>query len=426
MKVLLLIIGDELTRGKKADGNGPWLAAALDGLGHDVLGIRVLPDRPELLEPALERAARDVGDGWVIATGGLGPTEDDRTKATVARLTGRPLRHDEAVWQAVQARFARLERTPTASNRSQALVPEGATVLPNPVGTAPGLLVPHGTATLCLLPGVPHEMTRIWTDSLRPLFADGAQGGAPVSIVLRTTGIPESELADRLGGLPEAEGLAYLPSAEGVELHVTVRAADATAARAEAERRAAVLAELCGDGLWGRDDETLAAVVGRLLLERKLRVCTAESCTAGLVAGRLTEVPGSSAWVDRGFVTYTNEAKEELLGVPTALLHTHGAVSAPVAAAMARGALARSRSEIAVALTGIAGPGGGSPEKPVGLVFVAVADGRGCVVQRWVFGSERRHNRERSVQAALELLRRRLLDLPLPGTIVGEERGPQP
>jgi nicotinamide-nucleotide amidase len=347
----------------------------------------------------------------VITTGGLGPTSDDVTKQTVADLYGVRLVTDAAYLARLEQRWQRLGRAgpmPVA-NRSQALIPEGATVLPNPRGTAPGLWLEDGRGVVVLLPGVPHEMRALATDEVGPRVARRAGGSVVLSRVLRTTGIAESQLADRIGPVESQlrpATLAYLPSFDGVDLRVTVWGGP----RADGERllgRAAdVVRPLLTPWYYGDGEVDLAAVVLGRARDAGARLAVAESCTGGLVAARLTAIPGASATFLGGVVAYDNDVKANALGVSPELLATQGAVSEAVVRAMADGVRMRCGADAAVAVSGIAGPDGGTPDKPVGTVWLAAScrDIRRTV--RLGLPGDRAEIRARAAQAALDLLRR--------------------
>ncbi len=410
MKLEAVTIGTELLLGFTLDTNARDIGLALAAAGVDVVRRTTVADRPEAIgsavREALERA--DV----VLTTGGLGPTRDDITKTVVAEVLGRRLVHDPAVLTALEERFRRIGRWPMpAANRSQADVPEGATVLPNPRGTAPGLWIEHTGRVVVLLPGVPHEVRGLLHEEVLPRLSAHAGGRVVRSTACRTTGVAESALAERLHGVEDEIApltLAYLPGPAGVDLRVTAWQLDP----AEADRRlAAALATIVprlGPDCYGTDDTDLAAVVLAALGARKVAV--AESCTGGLLGGRLSAIPGASANFVGGIVAYDNSIKTQVLGVPAALIREHGAVSEPVVRARAEGAARVLGTQTAMAITGIAGPDGGTAEKPVGTVWVAASgDGRTRAVRR-VMPGDRGEIRERAAQAALDLLRRVLAE----------------
>lgn len=416
----IVVTGTEVLTGRVGDANGPWLAEQLRTLGVDVGRIVVVGDRPDDLESALRYLLAD--HRLVITTGGLGPTADDLTAEVVARVQGRSLHPDEALERRVAARVEELnrrhERQPapdgvSAGVRKQAMVPEGASVL-EPVGTAPGLVVPaaDGGPPVLVLPGPPGELRPMWDDALRDRAVLRAIEGAGAlrQATLRAYGPPESELAALLRGHEAAHG-----SLERVGLEVTTCLREGelevvTRYRPDAQTAYEHLVETLHDGfgaaLYSRDGATVDETVAALFRSTRTTVATAESCTAGLLAGRLADVPGSSTYLLGGFVTYANEAKTEEVGVPADLIERVGAVSAEVAEAMARGARERLGTTYGIGVTGVAGPGGGTPDKPVGLVHVCLAheDGRTWPL-RLQLGGGRAGVRQRTVVASLHLLR---------------------
>ncbi len=415
MDLELVTIGTELLLGFTLDTNGAEIARALAGQGIRIARRTAVGDREDEIRDAVALALRRTGA--VITTGGLGPTRDDITKRIVAELFGTPLEFDERIWASLLHRFARAGRTPVASNRTQAEVPRGATVLTNRWGTAPGLWMEGAPGLAILLPGVPTEMRKLLQHEVLPRLAGRGNGGSIRSITIRTTGIPESTLAERMGEI-ETEvaplSLAYLPGLEGVDLRLTAWNLSAD----EAEHRLRVGAELlrqrAGSHLYGQGDEDLAALVLDAARARRLHIATAESCTGGLVGERLTEIPGSSEAYIGGVVCYDNALKISLLGVPPAMIDAEGAVSEAVARAMAEGARDRFGVDLSVAVTGIAGPGGGTPTKPVGTVWLALAHPGETVARRSLFLGSRHDIRQRAAQGALMLLYRTLLGMDLP------------
>ena len=409
-RIELVAIGNELLLGHTIDTNGAEIAKALSALGVETVRRAAVGDRPGEIAAAVGEALRRTGA--VITTGGLGPTRDDVSKRVVADLYGVPLEFDDAVWSDIVARFAGAGRTPAASNRDQAEVPRGATVLRNRWGTAPGLWLEGPQGLTVMLPGVPSEMRLLLEHEVIPRLAGGAAGAVVRSLVVRTTAIPESTLAERMGDIEREIApltLAYLPGTHGVDLRLTAWRLDP----AEADRRLRAAADLAagraGEHAYGEGDVDLAAVVLERARRAGVSLATAESCTGGLVGGRLTEIPGSSDVFIGGVICYANRLKTALLGVPPALIETQGAVSEPVARAMAEGARERLGVDLAVAVTGIAGPGGGTAEKPVGTVWFGRASPAGTEARRIIFLGSRREVRERAAQTALYLLDRRLL-----------------
>jgi nicotinamide-nucleotide amidase len=411
----LVTVGTELLLGFTLDTNGAELGRACAAAGVRVTRRTAVPDESAAIRAAVAEALDRTG--LVLTTGGLGPTKDDATKRVVAELLDRPLALDPAVLATLEERMRRLGRWPMPeSNRVQALVPRGATVLPNPRGTAPGLWVEddRGRAVI-LLPGVPREMRGLLHEEVLPRLAQ-RQARAPAgetvvvrSRTVRTTGVAESQLADRVGPLEDTLApltLAYLPGEVGVDLRLT--AWDLPAA--QAERRladgVAVLRAAVGAGCYGENDADLAAVVLDLLRARGATLAVAESCTGGMLGARLTAIPGSSRVFLGGIVAYADQVKTAQLGVPTEMLREHGAVSEAVVRAMAEGARRAFAAGAALAITGIAGPDGGTAEKPVGTVWLAAALGGETRAVRVRFLGARDEVRARAAQGALNLLRR--------------------
>ena len=417
MKVELVTIGTELLLGFVTDTNGGELGQALAAAGIEVVQRTAVADRPDPVRRAVREALERTG--FAITTGGLGPTRDDLTKTVVAQLFGRRLVLDEALLRSLEARFRRLGRWPMPGiNRSQAEVPEGAVVLPNPRGTAPGLwLEDERGRAVVMLPGVPHEMRGLLAEEVLPRLAARRQDG-PAAVIrsrtLRTTGIAESSLAERIGEIEDLIAplsLAYLPGPDGVDVRLTawmMAPAQADRALADATTR---LAPRLGPHYYGTDRTDLAAVVVGMLRERGYRLALAESCTGGLLGGRVTSVPGASATLIGGVVAYHNDVKHDRLGVPRTTLEQHGAVSEPTVRAMTAGAARLFGTECAVAVTGIAGPTGGSPEKPVGTVWLSAQAGEEVRTAHRVLPGDRDEIRYRATQAGLDLLRRLLAGL---------------
>jgi nicotinamide-nucleotide amidase len=413
MNIELVTIGTELLLGITLDSNAAEISRALAAEGVRVTRRASVADQPDEIRSAVSEALRRTGA--VLTTGGLGPTRDDITKKVIAELFDAPLQFDQAIWTTLLERFARLERVPVESNRSQAEVPRGATVLRNQWGTAPGLWLEGEPGLAIMLPGVPHEMRRLLEAEVVPRLA--ARGGGRVirSLVVRTSGIPESTLAERLGDIERdiaPLSLAYLPGIEGVDLRLSAWSLPPDDANRRLRSAADVLKERAGEWVYGEDECDLAAVVLDRLRSEGARLAVAESCTGGLLGARLTEIPGSSDVFVGGIIAYDNAPKMDLLGVPATLLSEHGAVSEPVARAMAEGAAQRLGVAAALSVTGIAGPGGGTPSKPVGTVWFGCAYAGAVETRRVLFAGTRHEIRARAAQAALMLLNRRLLRSP--------------
>jgi nicotinamide-nucleotide amidase len=418
MDVEVVTIGTELLLGQTIDTNAAYVARALTTIGARVTRKTSVPDAPDAILDALAGALQRTG--FVITSGGLGPTRDDCTRQAAADLFGAPLLVDEAYLERLEARWKRLGRPGSmpAANRTQAQYPAGATILPNPRGSAPGLWLEGAPGVVVLLPGVPHEFQGLTDDELLPrLAARAPDAGVTRSLTLRTTGIPESQLAGLVGPLEEALApatLAYLPSFDGVDLRITAWQMAPDAAEAALARARGRLLAALGDRCYGADGTDLAAVVLDRLRAAGARVAVAESCTGGLVAARLTAIPGASTVFAGGIVAYDNAVKVAELGVPERTIRAEGAVSEAVVRAMAGGAQRRFGTDAAIAVTGIAGPEGGSEEKPVGTVWLGAAWGAEQRAVRLGFAGDRGEVRARATQAALDLLRRTLLGSAAP------------
>lgn len=412
----LLTIGTELLLGFTVDTNAAEIGRALSAAGIRVARKASVGDTPEAIRDGVREAL--ARSGAVLCTGGLGPTADDITKKVVADLYGMPLEFQQDIWQSLVDRFARFGRTPAEKNRSQAEVPRGAAVLPNRWGTAPGLWFEGQPGLVILLPGVPSEMRGLLQHEVLPRLA--SRGGTSVirSRALRTTGVPESTLAERISGIEAVVAplsLAYLPSTQGVDLRLTAWNLPAPEADARLAAGLAEIRQRAAEWIYGEDEVDLAAVVLAEARRRGWKIATAESCTGGGVGQRLTDIAGSSDVYLGGVVAYDNSVKQSLLGVSPALLDRHGAVSEPVAAAMVQGVTARLGAHLGIGVTGIAGPGGGTAEKPVGLVYISIAVGESVVVTRSVFPGDRAEVRARAAQVALNRLRLALLEQPVGG-----------
>jgi nicotinamide-nucleotide amidase len=417
MHVEIITIGNEVLSGRTLDTNFAFLARALEEASVPVVWHTTVGDVAERIAEALRRAL-DRADA-VVTTGGLGPTPDDITRKAVATVLGRPLQLDDQVLARIRERGRRSGRKLPASIESQALLPRGATAWPNALGTAPGLLMLEEDKPVILLPGVPQEMEGLAAEFAVPYLRERT-GLAVESFTLRTAGVFESQLHERIGNLPQGwpgAALAYLPSYFGVDLRVTVTGADRVQVHEVTARAYESLEQRVAPVVYAEGTRTIEEVVGEALVAKGWRLATAESCTGGLLARRLTDVPGASRYFERGFVTYSNDSKMQLVGVTAADLEAHGAVSAPVAEQLARGARQRAGVEMGLGLTGIAGPDGGSEEKPVGTVFIGICSPRGEAVRKYRFFGTRKTIRERAAQSALDLLRRELQGLPLDASL---------
>ena len=411
MKACILAIGSEMLTPFRVDTNSLFITERLNAIGYDVrLKAVVGDDVAELAE--IVRTAMAWADLLVI-TGGLGPTEDDVTRDAVARVLDVALDTDEAIVERIRERFARRNMTMPDINRRQAMVPRGAMVLDNPNGTAPGLWLERGRTTFVLLPGPPREMKPMLETVVRDRLAPRSGTAGLFRRVLKITGRAESDVDARAQPVyskwtsqPVPISTTILAVLGQIELHLTAQAGSAAAADTVLDAAVVELKEVLGPSIYSTDGRSLETVVGDLLREHKLTIAVAESCTGGLLASRLTDVPGSSDYVERGVVCYSNRAKTELAGVPAAMIAEHGAVSEPVARAMAEGIRSAAATSIGIGITGIAGPGGGSPEKPVGTVAVAIVVGDGDPrVRTFQFVGGRDMVKFQAAQAALNMTR---------------------
>lgn len=408
----IIAIGSELLSPLRSDTNALVLTARLREMGIDVVARTTVADDAALLEGAFRNAISRAE--VVIATGGLGPTEDDLTREALAAAVGRPLQRDPDLVRELEERFARYKRPMAAVNLKQADVIAGATVMRNARGSAPGQRLETERSIVALLPGPPSEMRPMFEEQLAPVLASRVGGRVLRTRILKIASMSESDVEQAVAPVYTTftnPRTTILGAPGQVELHLTAEGAS----EAEATERIEALASGIRGALPGRifseDGRELHEVVASLLVERGLRLALAESCTGGLLAARLTEAPGSSAFLDRGYVPYANTAKVEQLGIDPALIEAMGAVSEEVAQAMAAGARGKAAADLSIAITGIAGPGGGTPLKPVGLVFIAMEGAAGTRVRRCLFPGERGRVRIQAVQAALEMLRRGLLGL---------------
>ena len=403
MTCAVFSIGTEITRGELVNTNAAWLATGLTELGFEIVEHCAVDDDKARIMSALSRLAGTCK--IVVCTGGLGPTTDDLTTDAVASAIGVGLRRDEATLEHIRRRFEKLGRTMSDSNAKQAEFPEGATILPNPIGTAPGFMVESGGALAFFMPGVPREMRRMFEDHVVPRIRALAPNDRH-QIRYRTFGLPESVVGEKLSGIeatfpgvtigyrahfPEIEVkvLARMPGPASRRPGAVLPLDPQAIVRDLAERAAAEVAARLGDIVYGDGDDTFAGVVGRALRTRGWTLAIAESCTGGLVGHMITKEAGASDYLLLDAVTYANSAKQSVLGVDEDVLRGHGAVSPECAARMAEGARRVSGSDVALAITGIAGPGGASDNKPVGLVYFAIATKDGTEVKERRFNGER-------------------------------------
>ena len=413
----IIAVGSELLTPAKIDTNSLFITEQLNLLGIEVKAKAVVGDERAELEHVFRSflARADL----VVFCGGLGPTDDDLTREVVAAVLDRPLAEDEAITAHLRTRFAsrNLPMPMPESNRRQAMVPSGGRVIANARGSAPGLWIDHDDRLVLLLPGPPRELRPMLTDLVEGPLKERSGGVSLVRRVVRVAGRIESHVDEALHPLYQQWERATPPVAAtilavlgSIELHVSTRAASREEAARALESAVAETRAVLGRDVYSTDGRLLEAVVGDLLVERGLRIGVAESCTGGLIASRLTDIPGSSRYVDQAVVVYSNEAKTELLGVSPGVLLEHGAVSEPVALAMAEGIKTRARAGVGVGVTGIAGPTGGTPEKPVGMVVVSAVTDEERRVRTFRFFGEREQVKFQASQAALDMVRRMLTE----------------
>ncbi|MBC7449457.1 MAG: competence/damage-inducible protein A [Hymenobacteraceae bacterium] len=410
----LLTIGDELLYGQVVNTNAAWMGTELGARGVRVVQITSVSDDPAAIVGALDAARRRANA--VLITGGLGPTKDDLTKHVLARYFASELVLHEPTLRHVEDIFARFNRPMLDVNRAQAFVPAACDVVPNPLGTAPGMWFEAGGVVFVSMPGVPFEMKRMMTDTVLPRLTERFQPPALRHRVVQTVGLGESFLAQTISAwedaLPAHLKLAYLPNMGQLRLRLTGLLPDgmgAGALDAEMATRIAALYPLIGEYIFAEGEIPLEEAIGQRLIDKNLTIGTAESCTGGHVAHRLTGIAGSSAYFRGGIVAYDNQVKQLLLNVQPATLATYGAVSEETVREMAEGARGVLGVDVALATSGVAGPGGGTPEKPVGTICIAVADAAGTVSRRFNFDRGRSINIEYTTVQVLEMVRRRIL-----------------
>lgn len=410
MKVCIVAVGSEMLTPFRVDTNSLAITERLNAIGGDVRLKAVVADHVDELVRVIEGALE-----WaelIVITGGLGPTEDDITRDALARVLGVPLDLDAAIVERLRRRFAERGLRMAENNRRQALVPRGAVVLENPNGSAPGLWLERGSTRIAVLPGPPREMKPMLDALIRDRLAPGITGVALFRRTLKITGRPESEvdalaepIYSRWLSQPVPISTTILAALGQIELHLTATAAGREQADAALDNAVRQLQEVLGASVYSTDGRPLEAIVGDLLRQRKMTIAVAESCSGGLLASRLTDVPGSSEYVERGVVCYSNRSKTELLGVPEATIRDNGSVSEPVAVLMAQGIARQAGTNVGIGITGIAGPGGGTPEKPVGTVVIAVVVDGTLRVRTFRFFGDREMVKYQSAQSALNMLR---------------------
>lgn len=412
MNAEIITIGDEIVTGHTVDTNSAFIAQQLAGIGLDVKYLSTVGDSLEQMVEAFRLALKRAR--VVITTGGLGPTDDDVTKKAIVKVFKRHLIFHEDVLEDIRARYAERGIEMPAINQNQALLPQGATFFANKFGSAVGICIAENDRVFVALPGIPAEMKQILIDDVIP-YLEGIRTGPTLKVIkLRTTGIIESRLAEMIAPqlrLDTGVKLAYLPSYGGVDLRIIATGENDDKAAEKTQKLVRYLESVCGRYIYGRDDDALERVVGQLLKDNDKTLAVAESCTAGQLGMLITSVPGSSAYFLGGIVAYCNDVKENQLSVDHGIIEQHGAVSEQCAKAMAEGCRKLLNSDYALSITGIAGPEGGTEQKPVGTTFIGLSSVHNTYAREFNFGTHRESNRARASYAALELLRREILDI---------------
>jgi len=418
LKVEIITIGDELTNGEVLNTNAVFMANALTDQGHQVVSITATGDDEWQIQDALLKA-RDRVEA-ILVSGGLGPSKDDRTVYSTAKALGLRLVMNKELLETLRERFVQKGLEMTPAHEKLAYLPHPSEILSNPQGTAPGIAIRHRGKLFCLLPENPPELNQIFQEKVLPLLAKEQPEATCFRIrTLKVLGLTESAIADRLKEIEPknfSASLANLPCYPEHHLKITVQGQIPAEAEANLLQVEALVREKLEEHIFAKDQETLEETVGHLLRAHHYTLSVAESCTGGLVAHRLTQVPGSSDYFERGIVAYSNQAKTALLGVPKSLLEKYGAVSAPVAEKMAEGVRTLSQTTLGLSITGIAGPGGGSGEKPVGTVFIALASPGPTVSRKYHFDGDRKRIKVGSAHTAIDCVRRYCLD-QFPGSI---------
>jgi len=407
MKIAILTIGNELLNGRTADTNSSFIARELTALGFRIEALMSVGDEFDAIKTRLHDllATTDA----VICTGGLGPTADDITTEAVARAFERKLVMNESVLAGLKEKFARYRLAWTDNNAKQALFPDGADVIDNPVGSAAGFALPVGGKLVFVIPGVPAETRRMLPEGVIPVLRKhfGRDSEHIFKQTIKTFGLPEAAVDAKLADVNFAAlgvSVGFYPVFPENHVVLTARAASADEARMKVTKATQEVSSRLEDYIFSYGEKTLEETLGEILTERKITIAVAESCTGGLIASRLTDVSGSSVYFERGMVTYSNRAKIELLGVPPEIIEKHGAVSEQTAKAMAEGVRRMAKTDIGLSSTGIAGPTGGTKEKPVGTVYIALADGNQTTCRHFAFRWDRRRNKYVSSETALMLL----------------------
>jgi len=407
----ILSIGNEILSGLTVDTNSAWLSQELFSIGLPTISHHAVGDDIDLIVDYMKLAERE--SDVVMITGGLGPTDDDLTRQAFAKFMGVELELKENLLKNLKCFFANNNYPMSERNKIQAYIPAGVTVLPNNLGTAPGMMVEKQGKIFAAMPGVPYEMKAMFTESLKDKLITLCSGQAVISKKLKCFGAGESAIAEKLGNLMDRKRNPLINCTVdfGVTtLHIIAKAETKLQAENLVHKDELKLRQILGELIYGTDDETLAQVVGNKLAQQGKFLALAESCTGGLIAKLITDVPVASNYFKQSWVTYTNDAKINQLSVAAELIEKYGAVSPQVADAMAKGAKNKAKSDYAIAVTGIAGPTGASEQKPIGLVYISIASDKKCITEKFIFSHDRNFVRFRAAQTALNLLRKQLGD----------------
>ncbi len=412
---IILSIGDELVLGQTVDTNSAWLSQQLATIGIRIAAHQTVPDDQSSIERAIRSAAADCD--VLLISGGLGPTEDDLTRQALAGVLGVPLEMDEQAMQHLTAFFRNLNRVMAESNKIQAMRPKGATMIENTCGTAPGLRAAIGSCQVFVVPGVPKEMKAMFSRDILTALRKAGGGAAIVSRTLHTFGLGESSIAELLGDLMlrgRNPSVGTTVAGGVVSLRLNSYFESTEKATLELEKTSAACGEKLGNLIYGQDEETLPIVVAGLLKTSGKKIATAESCTGGLLAKYLTDIAGSSSYFTHGWVTYSNEAKTQMLGVSPVTLKEHGAVSEAVVKEMSSGAREKASADFALSISGVAGPDGGTAAKPVGMVCISLSHLNGTEAKAFRFSGDREFVRDRSAKMALSMIRFHLMGKAMP------------
>jgi nicotinamide-nucleotide amidase len=412
MRAELITIGDELLFGQTIDTNAAFIGIKLAEAGVDLVYHTTVGDQAEDIIGAIGLAMNRVD--FVLITGGLGPTHDDITKKVLCKFFKRQLVFHEDILKSLEKRYSDLGIVMPPINQNQALLPQGAKLIENKIGSALGMIFEERGKMLVSVPGVPAEMEAMVADSIIPMLMQKSDGQIIIHRKIRTIGIMESAIFEKVKDIIDEKSfikVAFLPSYKGVDIRLTARTDDRTKAENAITELIEKYKNRIGKYIFGYDDDELPAIIGFLLNEKKQTLAVAESCTGGLLGKTITDISGSSAYFKGGVISYANEIKIDLLNVPPIAIEAHGAVSSETAKFMAEGVRERCRADIGVAITGVAGPTGGTPEKPVGLVYIGLASNKDTITKEFRFKSARAATRLRSTYAALDLIRKHLLEI---------------